>query len=160
MSDSALSIRYQRFRYPAQSDITDHGYRTKCPPMDSDHTLYAWYGCNPQFVTAQTIIEKKRENLTGPLWNYWVDTNRWWYKIFQWLRGFYSVIKLFKAKPSRFINDILANFFYRNSNYFEPIRNSQEGFLINYWMISAYRRYSGKGTAEIICRNFPLLDSQ
>jgi hypothetical protein len=33
MSDSALSVRYPKFRYQAQSDIADHGYRTKCPPM-------------------------------------------------------------------------------------------------------------------------------
>ncbi len=33
MSDSALSVRYRRFRYQAQSDIADYGYRTKCPPM-------------------------------------------------------------------------------------------------------------------------------
>ncbi len=33
MSDSALSVRYRKFRYQAQSDIADHGYRTKCPPM-------------------------------------------------------------------------------------------------------------------------------
>jgi hypothetical protein len=33
MPDSALSVRYRRFRYQAQSDIADHGYRTKCPPM-------------------------------------------------------------------------------------------------------------------------------
>ncbi len=33
MSESALSVRYRRFRYQAQSDIADHGYRTKCPPM-------------------------------------------------------------------------------------------------------------------------------
>ncbi len=33
MSDSTLSVRYRRFRYQAQSDIADHGYRTKCPPM-------------------------------------------------------------------------------------------------------------------------------
>jgi hypothetical protein len=33
ISDSALSVQYQKFRYQAQSDIADHGYRTKCPPM-------------------------------------------------------------------------------------------------------------------------------
>ncbi len=33
MSDSALSVWYRKFRYQAQSDIADHGYRTKCPPM-------------------------------------------------------------------------------------------------------------------------------
>jgi hypothetical protein len=33
MSDSALSVRYRKFRYQAQSDIADHGHRTKCPPM-------------------------------------------------------------------------------------------------------------------------------
>ncbi len=27
------SARYGKFRYQAQSDIADHGYRTKCPPM-------------------------------------------------------------------------------------------------------------------------------
>ncbi len=33
ISDSTLSVRYRKFRYQAQSDIADHGYRTKCPPM-------------------------------------------------------------------------------------------------------------------------------
>ncbi len=33
MSDSALSVRYRKIQYQAQSDIADHGYRTKCPPM-------------------------------------------------------------------------------------------------------------------------------
>ncbi len=33
MSDIALSVRYRMLRYQAQSDIADHGYRTKCPPM-------------------------------------------------------------------------------------------------------------------------------
>ncbi len=33
MLDSALSVRYRKFRYQAQSDIADHRYRTKCPPM-------------------------------------------------------------------------------------------------------------------------------
>jgi hypothetical protein len=33
MSDSALLVRYRKFRYQAQSDIADHGYHTKCPPM-------------------------------------------------------------------------------------------------------------------------------
>ncbi len=33
MSDSALSVRYQKFRYQAQSDIADHGYPTKGSPM-------------------------------------------------------------------------------------------------------------------------------
>ncbi len=35
MSDSALSVQYRKFRYQAQSHIADHGYWTKCPPMDS-----------------------------------------------------------------------------------------------------------------------------
>ncbi len=26
------SVRYQEIRYQVQSDIADHGYRTKCPP--------------------------------------------------------------------------------------------------------------------------------
>jgi hypothetical protein len=33
MSDSALSVRFRKFRYQAQSDIADDGYRTKCPPV-------------------------------------------------------------------------------------------------------------------------------
>jgi hypothetical protein len=33
MSDSALSVRYRKFLYQTQSDIADHGYQTKCPPM-------------------------------------------------------------------------------------------------------------------------------
>ncbi len=33
MLDSALTVRYWKFRYQAQSYIADHGYRTKCPPM-------------------------------------------------------------------------------------------------------------------------------
>jgi hypothetical protein len=37
MSDSTLSVRYLKFGYQAQSDIADHGYRTKCPPMDISH---------------------------------------------------------------------------------------------------------------------------
>jgi hypothetical protein len=37
MSDSALSVRYQKFRYQAQSDIADHGYQTKCPSMILEH---------------------------------------------------------------------------------------------------------------------------
>jgi hypothetical protein len=40
MSDYALSVRYRRFRYQAQSDITDHGYRTKCPPMMVSHSVF------------------------------------------------------------------------------------------------------------------------
>ncbi len=36
MSDSALSVRYQKFRYQTPSVISDHGYRTKCPPMTED----------------------------------------------------------------------------------------------------------------------------
>jgi hypothetical protein len=43
MLDSALSVRYRKFRYQAQSDIADHGYRTKCPPMV---TLYR----SPQMI--------------------------------------------------------------------------------------------------------------
>ncbi len=27
------SVRYRTFRYQAQSDIADHGFRTECPPM-------------------------------------------------------------------------------------------------------------------------------
>ncbi len=38
MSDSTLSVRYRKFRYQAQSDIADHGYRTKCPPMPVSKT--------------------------------------------------------------------------------------------------------------------------
>jgi hypothetical protein len=37
MWDSALSVRYRKFRYQAQSDIADHRYRTKCPPMPMLH---------------------------------------------------------------------------------------------------------------------------
>jgi hypothetical protein len=37
MSDSTLSVRYRKFRYQAQYEIADHGYRTKCPPMDIEH---------------------------------------------------------------------------------------------------------------------------
>ncbi len=33
MSDSALSVRFRRFRYQAQSDIADHRYCTKWPPL-------------------------------------------------------------------------------------------------------------------------------
>jgi hypothetical protein len=32
------SVRYRKFRYQAQSDIADHGYRSKCPPMHGAHT--------------------------------------------------------------------------------------------------------------------------
>jgi hypothetical protein len=42
MSDSALSVRYRKFRYQAQSDIDDHGYRTKCPPMKDTHGIQQW----------------------------------------------------------------------------------------------------------------------
>ncbi len=31
------SVHYQTFRYQAQSDIADHGYRTECPPMVLTH---------------------------------------------------------------------------------------------------------------------------
>ncbi len=34
MSDSALSVRYWKFWYQAQYEIADHGYRTKCSPID------------------------------------------------------------------------------------------------------------------------------
>ncbi len=33
MSDCALSLRYRKFQYEAQSIIADHEYRNKCPPM-------------------------------------------------------------------------------------------------------------------------------
>ncbi len=33
MLNSAPSVRYWRFQYQAQSDMADHRYRTKCPPM-------------------------------------------------------------------------------------------------------------------------------
>jgi hypothetical protein len=39
MLDSALSVRYQKFWYQAQSDIADHGYRTKCPPKCTTHSF-------------------------------------------------------------------------------------------------------------------------
>jgi hypothetical protein len=38
MSDSALT--YRRFRYHAQSNIADHGYRNKCPPMLTNNSNY------------------------------------------------------------------------------------------------------------------------
>ncbi len=41
MLDSTLSVRYRKFRYQAQSDIADHGYRTKCPPMANKYVLTA-----------------------------------------------------------------------------------------------------------------------
>jgi hypothetical protein len=48
MLDSALSVRYRRFRYQAQSDIADHGYRTECPPMNywlvHRHIYTVWSG--------------------------------------------------------------------------------------------------------------------
>ncbi len=49
MSDSALSVWYRKFRYQAQSNIADHGYRTKCPPMiDWYHFLsYLYYWTVP-----------------------------------------------------------------------------------------------------------------
>jgi hypothetical protein len=34
MSNSLSSVRYRKFRYQAQSDIADHRYWTKCPPME------------------------------------------------------------------------------------------------------------------------------
>ncbi len=35
VSDSALSVRYRKFRYQAQSDIADHGYRIRPTYGDS-----------------------------------------------------------------------------------------------------------------------------
>ncbi len=49
MLDSTLSVRYRKLRYQAQSDIADHGYRTKCPPMANKYVL-----------TASEICELKR----------------------------------------------------------------------------------------------------
>jgi hypothetical protein len=61
MSDAALSVLYRRFRYQAQSDIADHGYRTKYPPMlislDAYRTLL-----NGDFLkkyTKQLTLERK-----------------------------------------------------------------------------------------------------
>ncbi len=42
----ALSIRYRCFRYQSQSDIADHGYRTKWPPI----------GNRPQLVFFNTFL--------------------------------------------------------------------------------------------------------
>jgi hypothetical protein len=39
MSDSALSVRYRRFRYQTQSDITDHSYRPTYENKDSYNFL-------------------------------------------------------------------------------------------------------------------------
>ncbi len=38
------SVRYRTFRYPAQSDIADHGYRTECPPMpmECERHWFSW----------------------------------------------------------------------------------------------------------------------
>ncbi len=50
MLDSALSVWYQKFRYQAQSEIADHRYRTKCPPMVN----YISFSCSMcEFITAQ-----------------------------------------------------------------------------------------------------------
>ncbi len=43
MSESILSVWYRKFRYQAQSDIADHGYRTKCPPMIVGHIYHSMY---------------------------------------------------------------------------------------------------------------------
>ncbi len=53
MSDSALSVRYRKFRYQDQSGIADHGYRTKCPPMQ----IHCWYGI--RIVLADTVHTNK-----------------------------------------------------------------------------------------------------
>ncbi len=50
MSDSAFSVRYRGLRYQAQSDITDHGYRTKCPPMIVCHVNHRGVIC-PAFFS-------------------------------------------------------------------------------------------------------------
>ncbi len=44
MSDSALPVRYRRFRYQAQFDITNHGYQTKCSTL-------SYLGKTVQFYT-------------------------------------------------------------------------------------------------------------
>jgi hypothetical protein len=57
MSDSALSVRYRKFRYQAQSDIADHGYRTKCPPM-----ILSWSTFSPEiniFILFYSITAPK-----------------------------------------------------------------------------------------------------
>jgi hypothetical protein len=35
------SVRYRTFRYQAQSDIADHGYRTECPPLQKTYVRAA-----------------------------------------------------------------------------------------------------------------------
>ncbi len=34
------SVRYRKFRYQAQSDIADRGFRSKCPPMVKTHAKW------------------------------------------------------------------------------------------------------------------------
>jgi hypothetical protein len=42
MLDSALSVRNWKFRYQAQSEIANHGYRTKCQPLDTTDNMYMY----------------------------------------------------------------------------------------------------------------------
>ncbi len=57
MSDIALSVRCRRFRYQAQSDIADHGYRTKCPPM----IITTLEGRGHFFVNGQYLARLSKE---------------------------------------------------------------------------------------------------
>jgi hypothetical protein len=62
MSDSVLSVQYRKFRYQAQSDIADHGYRTKCPPMLSSPFSSAQDGFKNQpkiFLELSVSLETK-----------------------------------------------------------------------------------------------------
>jgi hypothetical protein len=60
MSDSALSVRYRKFRYQAQSDIADHGYRTKCPPMvtalESDEVVTVTHRAERSHVSGELVL--------------------------------------------------------------------------------------------------------
>jgi hypothetical protein len=72
MSDSALSVQHRKLPYQAQSGIADHGYPTKCPPMELcilDILLVGILYCR-KFVVFNFAI-RKIEILLGTLvgWN-------------------------------------------------------------------------------------------
>ncbi len=65
MSDSALSVRYRKFRNQARSDIADHRYQTKCPPMIPVGTRNVSHDNSCQLkVCSKDCYKCKRSNTT------------------------------------------------------------------------------------------------
>jgi hypothetical protein len=62
MSDSTLSVRYRKFRYQAQSDIADHGCRTKCPPMGVCIVKRPKEGVILAGAILGKVLERRKEN--------------------------------------------------------------------------------------------------